>query len=69
MLVFGLLFGTVKWIKYFNLGIPAPTGTIMIPVMLVMLGVQLLLAAANIDLQAVPKKTLCDGELKGKNEN
>ncbi len=69
MLIFGLLFGIVKWIKYFNLDIPAPTGTIMIPVMLVMLGVQLLLAAANIDLQAVPKKTLCDGELEGKNEN
>ena len=64
MLVFGLLFGIVKWIKYFNLGIPAPTGTIMIPVMLVMLGVQLLLAAANIDLQAMPKEPICDGELK-----
>lgn len=69
MLLFGLVFGIIKWIKYFNLDIPAPTGTIMIPVMLVMLGVQLLLAAANIDLQSVPKKPLCDGRLEGKNEN
>ena len=63
MFLFGLIFGILKWIKYYQLGIPAPTGTIMIPVMSVMLGVQLLLAAANIDLQAVPKEPLCDGEL------
>ncbi|MBT3189130.1 MAG: glycosyltransferase family 2 protein [Anaerolineae bacterium] len=66
MLLFGLLFGIVKWIKYFNLGIPAPTGTIMIPVMSVMLGVQLLLAAANIDLASMPKEPLSGGELEGK---
>ena len=66
MLIFGLLFGIVKWVKYANLGIPAPTGTIMIPVMLVTLGFQLLLAAVNIDLHSVPKKPLCDGELINK---
>lgn len=64
MFFFGLIFGIVKWIKYINLGIPAPTGTIMIPVISVMLGVQLILAAANIDLQSVPKEPLCSGELK-----
>ena len=63
MLIFGLLFGIVKWIKYANLGIQAPTGTIMIPVMSVMLAVQFLLAAANIDLQSVPKKPISKGEL------
>ncbi len=69
MLVFGLLFGIVKWIKYANLGIPAPTGTIMIPVMSVMLGVQLLLAAANIDLQSVPKKPISNSELEELHED
>ncbi len=64
----GLIFGVMKWIKYFNLGIPAPTGTIMIPVMLVMLGFQLLLAAANIDLQSVPQKPLCEGALIGEKD-
>jgi len=63
MLLFGLIFGIVKWIKYFNLGVPAPTGTIMIPVMLVMLGVQFLLAAVNIDMQSVPQKPISEGEL------
>ena len=69
MLVFGLLFGIVKWIKYANLGIPAPTGTIMIPVMSVMLGVQFLLAAANIDLQSVPKNPISNSELEELHED
>ncbi|NOY99756.1 MAG: glycosyltransferase family 2 protein, partial [Chloroflexi bacterium] len=56
MLLFGLIFGVIKWIKYARLGIPAPTGTIMIPVLSVMLGVQILLAAIGIDLQAVPRE-------------
>ena len=64
MFLFGLIFGIVKWAKYIQLGIPAPTGTIMIPVMSVTLGVQLLLAAANIDLQSVPKEPICGGKLK-----
>jgi len=66
MFLFGLIFGIVKWIKYYQLGLPAPTGTIMIPVLSVMLGVQLLLAAANIDLESMPKEPLCDGELERK---
>ena len=66
MFLFGLVFGIVKWIKYAQLGIPAPTGTIMIPVMSIMLGVQLLLAAANIDMQSVPKEPLCGSELMEK---
>ena len=60
---FGMIFGIVKWVKYARMGIPAPTGTIMIPVVSVMLGVQLLLAAANIDLQDTPKVPLSEGEL------
>ena len=63
MLLVGLIFGIIKWIKYAELGIPAPTGTIMIPVMLVTLSVQLLLAAINIDLQSTPKKPISGGEL------
>ncbi len=63
MLLFGLIFGVIKWIKYARLGIPAPTGTIMIPVLSVMLGVQILLAAIGIDLQAVPREPVCGGAL------
>ena len=63
MLLLGLIFGIVKWIKYAQLGIAAPTGTIMIAVLSVMLGVQILLAAIGIDLQATPKKPICNGPL------
>ena len=66
MFLFGMIFGIVKWIKYYQMGVPAPTGTIMIPVLSVMLGVQLLLAAANIDLQSMPKEPISDGELEEK---
>ena len=62
MFLFGLIFGIVKWIKYAHLGIPAPTGTIMIPVLSVMLSVQILLSAIAIDLHAVPQTPLCQEE-------
>lgn len=59
MLVFSLIFGINKWAKYSQLDIPAPTGTVMIPVLFLILGFQLVLSAINIDLYAMPKKTLC----------
>jgi glycosyltransferase involved in cell wall biosynthesis len=62
-LLFGFIFGIAKWIKYARMGVSAPTGTIMIPVVSVTLGVQLLLAAANIDLQDTPKKPICNKKL------
>ncbi len=69
MLLFGLVFGIVKWIKYAQLGVPAPTGTVMIPVVLVILSVQLLLAAVNIDLQSIPNTPLVQKALKRNHEN
>jgi hypothetical protein len=63
MILFGLIFGIFKWIKYGQLGIPAPTGTVMLPVLSLMLGVQILLAAIGIDLQSVPAKPLFDSPL------
>ena len=62
MFLFGLAFGIIKWIKYARLGVPAPTGTIMIPVVLVILGFQLILAAISIDLQAIPETPLCSNK-------
>jgi len=60
MLLFGLVFGIIKWIKYARLGIPAPTGTVMIPVILVILGFQLVLSAINIDLASKPRVPICE---------
>lgn len=62
MLLFSLAFGITKWVKYARLGIPAPTGTVMIPVIFLILGFQLVLAAINIDLDATPKTPLCENK-------
>ncbi|MCX6071457.1 MAG: glycosyltransferase family 2 protein, partial [Chloroflexi bacterium] len=56
LLLFGLVFGMAKWIHYSHLGLPAPTGTVMLATLPVILGVQLLLSAAAVDLQAVPSE-------------
>lgn len=59
LLLFGLVFGTIKWIQYYNLGIPAPTGTVILPTLSVILGIQILLSAIEIDMNAAPRKPNC----------
>ncbi len=63
MCLAGALFGGYEWWQYAHMGIRAPTGTVMIPTLLVILGFQLLLSAAGFDLQAVPSEPLCAGVL------
>jgi len=58
LLLFGLVFGITKWIHYAKLAIPAPTGTVMLPTLTVLLGIQFLIAAIEIDIHAVPKEPL-----------
>lgn len=58
LLLFGLIFGIVKWIQYARLGIPAPTGTVILPTLSVILAIQILLSAIEIDLNAAPRKAL-----------
>ena len=58
LLLFGLIFGIYKWIQYASMGVPAPTGTVMLPTLSVLLGIQLLLSAIEIDLRSVPTEPL-----------
>lgn len=58
LLVFGFTFGIVKWIQYAQLGIPAPTGTVILPTLSVILGIQFLLSAIEIDLNSTPRQPL-----------
>ncbi len=58
LFLFGLIFGIVKWIQYASLNIPAPTGTVMLPTLSVLLGIQFLLAAIENDLRSTPKEPL-----------
>lgn len=58
LLLFGLIFGIAKWIQYAELGIPAPTGTVILPTLSVILAIQILLSAIEIDLNTAPRKAI-----------
>lgn len=58
LLTFGALFGATKWIQYANLHLAAPTGTVILPTLALILGIQILLSAIEFDLQSVPKEPL-----------
>lgn len=58
LLLFGLVFGTIKWVDYATRSVPAPTGTVMLPTLSVLLGIQFLIAAIEIDLRSTPKTPL-----------
>jgi glycosyltransferase involved in cell wall biosynthesis len=60
LLLFGGVFGAVKWIQYASRNIPAPTGTVMLPTLSVILGIQILLSAIEIDINAAPRKPLTE---------
>jgi len=62
MVVFGGAFGVFNWIRYHRLGIGAPTGTIMIAVLILILGFQMLFSAITLDLQNVPKSPINEGK-------
>jgi glycosyltransferase involved in cell wall biosynthesis len=54
--LFGALYGIINYIKYASSHLPAPTGTVVIPTLLIILGFQLLLSAANYDVGNYPKR-------------
>lgn len=58
LLLFGLTFGSLKWVDYARRNIPAPTGTVMLPTLCVLLAIQFIIAAVEIDLRSTPKEPL-----------
>lgn len=58
LLLFGLTFGITKWAQYSKIKVPAPTGTVMLPTLSVIVGIQFIVAAIEIDLRSVPKEPL-----------
>jgi glycosyltransferase involved in cell wall biosynthesis len=58
MLLFGSVFGLYHWIHSALLGVVTPTGTIMVAVLPVILGIQLLLQSIVLDIQNVPNQPL-----------
>ena len=55
LILFGLIFGSVKWAQYVKLGVPAPTGTVILPTLALILGIQIMLSAIEVDMNAAPK--------------
>jgi glycosyltransferase involved in cell wall biosynthesis len=60
LLLYGGIFGAVKWIQYASRNVPAPTGTVMLPTLSVILGIQILLSAIEIDINSMPRKPLTE---------
>jgi dolichol-phosphate mannosyltransferase len=56
LFIIGAVYGIVNFIKYTGENVPAPTGTVVIPTLLIILGFQLLLSAVNYDITNYPKK-------------
>lgn len=55
LFIFGLIYGVYKWIYYSTNQILAPTGTIMLVTLSIILGFQLLLQAIQYDIIISPK--------------
>ncbi|MGV8025818.1 MAG: glycosyltransferase family 2 protein [Anaerolineaceae bacterium] len=53
-LIFGFIWGIVKWVQSINTGIVTTTGTVLIAVLPIIIGVQFLTQAISIDINNVP---------------
>ena len=62
----GIVFGGIKWITYASRGVSAPTGTVVISALLIILGFQILLSALGMDMQSVPREPICQDPLREK---
>jgi len=56
LLLFGTVYGVINWIYYGVNDIPAPTGTVMLSVLPIIIGLQFILQAISLDMNGLPKK-------------
>lgn len=63
LLLAGVLYGGYNWWWYTSRHLAAPTGTVVLSAMMIMIGVQLLISAVNLDLQAIPREPINGGAL------
>lgn len=54
--LFGGIWGIAKWVHTIQTGIPATTGTVLIAVLPLILGVQFLIQAVALDIEDVPRQ-------------
>jgi glycosyltransferase involved in cell wall biosynthesis len=60
MILFGIIYGSYNWYLGSQRNVPAHTGTVMLAVLPVIVGVQLLLAALSYDVANIPDVPLQD---------
>jgi glycosyltransferase involved in cell wall biosynthesis len=63
LLLAGLAYGGYHWYWYAVHRIAAPTGTVVLSALLIIIGFQLLLAAMTLDLQSIPRRPINRGAL------
>lgn len=55
---FGLIYGLNKWLYYLHTNLAAPTGTVVLPALSLLIGLQFILAFISYDFISVPKKII-----------
>jgi glycosyltransferase involved in cell wall biosynthesis len=63
LLLAGIVYGGYNWYWYATHSLAAPTGTVVLPTLLIILGFQLLLSAVALDVQSVPREPVNGGAL------
>jgi hypothetical protein len=58
LLVSGAVFGVAKWVHYSALNTPAPSGTVLLATIQIILGVQFLLAWTTYDVNCNPSEAV-----------
>ncbi|HET8772612.1 MAG TPA: glycosyltransferase family 2 protein [Thermoanaerobaculia bacterium] len=64
LLLTGLLYGGYHWWWYASRNLAAPAGTVVLSALMIMLGMQLLISAVNLDLQSVPREPINAGAIR-----
>jgi glycosyltransferase involved in cell wall biosynthesis len=65
LLLAGSLYGGYHWWWYSTRNLAAPTGTVVLSALLITIGMQLLISAVNLDLQAIPREPINGGPMRG----
>ena len=64
LLLAGTLYGGYHWWWYSSRNLAAPTGTVVLSALLITIGMQLLISAVNLDLQAIPREPINAGPMR-----
>jgi len=58
LLLFGIIWGAIKWYISYSQGIIATTGTVLLAVLPIILGIEFLVQALVLDIASVPRRVL-----------